>query len=63
MNEAQRQYFRDKLLSWRDEILLEAKETIQRLQEESITIPTRRTTQSRKPAAQSISELATANES
>jgi len=39
MNEAQRQYFRDKLLSWRDEILLEAKETIQRLQEESDHYP------------------------
>jgi len=35
MNEAQRGYFRAKLLSWRDDILLEAKETIQRLQEGS----------------------------
>ena len=35
MNEAQRQYFRAKLLSWRGDILLETKETLQRLQEES----------------------------
>jgi DnaK suppressor protein len=35
MNQSQRQYFRAKLLSWRDEILLEVKETLQRLQEDN----------------------------
>jgi DnaK suppressor protein len=32
MNESQREYFRAKLLSWRDDILLEVKETLERLQ-------------------------------
>jgi DnaK suppressor protein len=35
MNERQREYFRRKLLSWRDDILREAKETLQHLQDES----------------------------
>ena len=35
MNEAQREYFRTKLLSWREEILNEAKETLQNLQDEN----------------------------
>jgi DnaK suppressor protein len=35
MNERQRQYFRVKLLEWREEILREAKETLQHLQDES----------------------------
>src|ERR1700748_1935503 len=34
MNERQREYFRAKLLSWREDILKEAKETLQHLQEE-----------------------------
>jgi DnaK suppressor protein len=34
MNERQRDYFRHKLLAWRDEILKEAKETLQHLQAE-----------------------------
>jgi DnaK suppressor protein len=39
MNERQREYFRGKLLAWRDEILREAKETLQHLQEESQNHP------------------------
>jgi DnaK suppressor protein len=39
MNERQREYFRQKLLSWRDEILREAKETLQHLQDESQNHP------------------------
>ncbi len=35
MNKSQREYFRAKLLSWRNEILSEAKETLQRLQEDN----------------------------
>jgi DnaK suppressor protein len=39
MNERQREYFRDKLLTWRDDILREAKETLQHLQDESQNHP------------------------
>lgn len=35
MNERQREYFRNKLLAWREEILREARETLQHLQDES----------------------------
>jgi DnaK suppressor protein len=35
MNERQREYFRRKLLAWREDILREAKETLQHLQDES----------------------------
>jgi DnaK suppressor protein len=35
MNDRQREYFRQKLLNWRDEILKESKETLQHLQDES----------------------------
>ena len=35
MNKSRREYFRAKLLSWRNEILTEAKETLQRLQEDN----------------------------
>jgi DnaK suppressor protein len=35
MNERQREYFRNKLLAWRDDILREARETLQHLQDES----------------------------
>ncbi len=35
MNERQREYFRQKLLAWKDEILREARETLQHLQDES----------------------------
>ena len=39
MNEQQRQYFRQKLLDWRDDILKEAKETLQHLQDENQNHP------------------------
>jgi len=39
MNERQRDYFRAKLLTWREDILKEAKETLQHLQEESENHP------------------------
>jgi DnaK suppressor protein len=35
MNERQREYFRAKLLAWKEEILKEARETLQHLQDES----------------------------
>jgi RNA polymerase-binding transcription factor len=35
MNERQREYFRQKLLAWREDILKEAKETLQHLQDEN----------------------------
>ncbi|QCK88075.1 RNA polymerase-binding protein DksA [Phreatobacter aquaticus] len=39
MNERQREYFRKKLLSWKDDILKEAKETLQNLQDENVNHP------------------------
>ena len=39
MNERQREYFRNKLLAWREEILKEARETLQHLQDESQNHP------------------------
>lgn len=35
MNERQREYFRDKLLAWKDDILRESRNTIHHLQEEN----------------------------
>jgi DnaK suppressor protein len=39
MNERQREYFRAKLMSWRDDIMKEAKETLQHLQDENQNHP------------------------
>ncbi len=39
MNERQREYFRAKLLIWRDDILKEARETLQHLQDENQNHP------------------------
>jgi DnaK suppressor protein len=39
MNERQREYFRAKLLAWREDILKEAKDTLQHLQEENQNHP------------------------
>ena len=39
MNERQREYFRVKLLDWREDILKEAKETLQHLQDENQNHP------------------------
>ena len=39
MNELQQEYFRQKLLKWRDDLLNEANETRNHLQEESIGQP------------------------
>ena len=39
MNERQREYFRQKLLDWKDDILKEAKETLQHLQDENQNHP------------------------
>ncbi|MDO9412228.1 MAG: RNA polymerase-binding protein DksA [Pseudolabrys sp.] len=39
MNERQREYFRTKLLAWREDILKEAKETLLHLQEENVNHP------------------------
>ena len=39
MNERQRDYFRAKLLAWKDEILRESKITLQALQEENVNHP------------------------
>jgi len=39
MNERQREYFRAKLMAWREDILKEAKETLQHLQEENQNHP------------------------
>ena len=39
MNERQREYFRHKLLQWKEDILREAKETLQHLQDENQNHP------------------------
>jgi len=39
MNDRQREYFRNKLLAWREDILKEAKETLQHLQDENQNHP------------------------
>ena len=39
MNERQRKYFRQKLLAWKEDILKEAKETLQLLQHENLQHP------------------------
>lgn len=39
MNERQREYFRKKLLAWKEEILRESRETLNHLQEESQNHP------------------------
>jgi DnaK suppressor protein len=39
MNERQRNYFRNKLLAWREDILREAQETLQHLQDENQNHP------------------------
>ncbi|SON56220.1 DnaK suppressor protein [Hartmannibacter diazotrophicus] len=39
MNERQREYFRRKLLDWKDDILKESKETLQHLQDENSNLP------------------------
>jgi len=39
MNERQKAYFRTKLISWKQDILREARETLENLQEENINLP------------------------
>ena len=39
MNERQREYFRAKLLAWKEEILKEARDTLQHLQDENVNHP------------------------
>jgi DnaK suppressor protein len=39
MNERQREYFRNKLLAWKEDILKEARETLQHLQDENQNHP------------------------
>jgi DnaK suppressor protein len=39
MNERHREYFRHKLLAWKDDILRESKETLEHLQDENNVLP------------------------
>ena len=39
MNDRQREYFRDKLLDWKEDILRESRETLQNLQDENNVLP------------------------
>jgi DnaK suppressor protein len=39
MNEKQREYFREKLLTWKEDIIKEARETLQHLQDENQNHP------------------------
>ena len=64
MNERQRDYFRLRLLGWREDILKEAKETLLHLQEEKTrTIPISPTAPRRRPTAPSSCARATASAS
>ena len=61
MNERQRDYFRVKLLTWREDILKEAKETLQHLQEENQNHPDLPIARHPKPIAPSSCAHATAS--
>ena len=39
MNERQREYFRHKLLAWKEDILRESRETLEHLQDENNVLP------------------------
>lgn len=39
MNDRQKDYFREKLLNWREDILREGRETLQTLQDENVNLP------------------------
>lgn len=39
MNDKQREYFREKLLIWKEDIIKEARETLQHLQDENVNHP------------------------
>lgn len=39
MNEKQKEYFRKKLIAWKDDILRESRETLQNLQDENNALP------------------------
>ncbi len=43
MNERQKSYFRAKLVAWKNDILREARETLEALQQENANHPDRRT--------------------
>jgi len=63
MNERQREYFRARLLAWREDILKEAKETLLHLQEENQNHPISPIGPLRKPTAPSSCARATASAS
>ena len=64
MNERQRDYFRAKLLIWKDEILKEARDTLQHLQDENVRIiPISPTAPPPRPTARSSCARATASAS
>lgn len=39
MNERQREYFREKLIRWKSDILREARETLEALQQDNVNLP------------------------
>ena len=63
MNDRQRDYFRGKLLAWKEEILRESRVTLQTLQEENVNHPILPTVPRRKPIAPSSFAPATASAS
>lgn len=63
MNDRQKEYFRLKLLAWKDEILKESKLTLQALQEENVNHPDLADRASSKPTVPSNSAPATASAS
>ena len=51
ISERQQEYFRAKLLAWKEDILKEVKETLQRLQAEDQNLPDMADRRRRKPSA------------
>ena len=63
MNERQREYFRRKLIAWRESILAESRDTLAALQQESEIIPTSPTAPRRRPTGRSSCAPATGSAS
>ena len=63
MNERQREYFRRKLIAWRESILAESRDTLNALNTRARTIPTSPTARRRRPTARSSCAPATVSAS
>ena len=63
MNERQREYFRKKLMTWKEDILREAQETLSTCRTRARTMPTSPTEPLQKPTARSNCAPATGSAS